>query len=194
MQAVHITSVGAWFGRCSRQEAEIAERVPQAPGLVEQGAAYVRGVPVTGIEFACVLKSQQRLVAPSLLLQHRSQTEEKFRPDILLQRPREPLHGVIVLAGVERQQSHQMQAVGVAGIGCERLLAAELRVERPPGAPMVEAGLVERSRRVSVPTARLGAGILGGAGPTFPAIYQRVPCLAAISAVSALRTRSSTLA
>ena len=135
----------------------------------------MRCVPMTELKSEYMLKGQQRLVAPSLLLQRRSQTEEVFRPDILLQRAGDPLHGVIVLAGVERQQAHQMQAVGVTGIDRERLLATELRVERASAAPMAEAGRVERSRRIDLSTAGLGAGILGCGGPAFAAIHQRFP-------------------
>src|SRR6185437_530966 len=168
---------------------EIAERVLQPPPLVEQGATLVSRVPMTGLEPEYVLEGQQSLIAPSLLLQRRSQAEEIFRPDILLQRARNPLHGVIGLAGVERQQPHQMQAAGVSGIDRERPLATELRLERTPGAPMPEAGLVERSRRIGVPAAGFCLGF-SGCRPAFVTVHRG--CLDETSASSSARTRTST--
>jgi len=93
-----------------------------------------------------VSKSQQRLVTPSLLAQRLSEAEEIFRLDRLLDRAGDPLHGMIVLPGVAQQQAHQMQAVGMSAIDLKRLLAAQLRVDRPPGAPMADSRLIKHIR------------------------------------------------
>jgi hypothetical protein len=67
---------------------------------------------------------------------------------------------------VQRQQTHQMQAVGVIGIDRQRLLAADLRVEVPSGAQMAQAGFTERRRMARACTVRSCLGCSG----TCPAI------------------------
>jgi len=59
----------------------------------------------------------------------------------------EPLDRMIVLACLERQQPRKMQCVGVSSIDCERLLAAELRVEMAAGLHVPAAKFIERTRR-----------------------------------------------
>ena len=59
----------------------------------------------------------------------------------------DPLHGVIVLSALEAQQTHQMQAVRMVRIHRESLLTADLRIERPSGPHIREAGLIERGGR-----------------------------------------------
>jgi hypothetical protein len=43
-----------------------------------------------------------------------------------------------------------MQGICVSGVDRERLLAAKLRVERSPGAPMANTGVMQRIRRFGV--------------------------------------------
>jgi hypothetical protein len=66
---------------------------------------------------------------------------------------------MIVLAAVEQQQAHQMQAVGVTAIDLKRLLATQLRVERSPGASVTDSGLIKRIQRCAMPAARLCLGL-----------------------------------
>ena len=100
---------------------------------------------------------------PSLLLQHGSETGQIFRPGILPDGAGDPLRGVIVLSGVERQQPHQVQGAGVIGIGGERLLAAQLGIQMPAIPHQDQAGLVERSgvvRALNITESDAGAALL----------------------------------
>jgi hypothetical protein len=63
-----------------------------------------------------------------------------------------------------------MLAVGMSGIDRERLLATELRLERASGAPMPEAGFVERGRRSGVSTAGFCLGF-SGRSPAFVTVH-----------------------
>ena len=75
---------------------------------------------------------------------------------------------MVVLSGVERQQPHQMQRVGVIGIDRERLLAADLGIEPPSGPPVGEPGIVQRLRRVGVSGPGSGPGFSCGRAPFVP--------------------------
>ena len=80
---------------------------------------------------------------------------------------------MIVLLGMEGQETHEMQGIRVFRVYREGLLAAKLGVEVPPGAEMLKAGLMERRRsscRRRVPGC---PGALGG-GPAFAAVHQRI--------------------
>jgi hypothetical protein len=73
---------------------------------------------------------------------------------------------VIGLPLVKRQQAHQMQGVGVVAIERQRLLAADLRLQMPSGAPMAQAGLMERRRVAGVGALQGRLGFSGG----YPAV------------------------
>src|SRR5438552_18582814 len=60
---------------------------------------------------------------------------------------REPFHRVIILPGLQRQQAHEVQGVRMPRIDRQRLLAAGLSIQMPPGAQMRNAGLIERGNR-----------------------------------------------
>jgi hypothetical protein len=51
---------------------------------------------------------------------------------------------VIVLFDVERQESHQVRAIRMVRIHCERLLAAALRLERAAGLHVGLARFIKR--------------------------------------------------
>jgi hypothetical protein len=170
---------------------ENVERFLQPAGLPEQGAAFLCRVPMRGLKIECVPKGQQRLVAPSLLAKRLSKAEQIFRLDRLLHRAGEPLHGVIVLSGIAQQQAHQMQAVSVSTIDLKRLLAAQLRVERPPRAPVINRRLIKRICRFGAASAGLCLGF-ARRGAAFVTIHSGR--LAETSASNSFRTRSSTLA
>jgi hypothetical protein len=120
---------------------------------------------------------------PSLLLQRGPEARKVFRPGILPDRAGDPLHGVIVLLGLESQQAHQVQRVGVIGIHRERLPATQLSLEMSPGLHMGESGLVERSgfayarrlRAIGGHTFAIRWLLISSAGcPTFAAIHWRI--------------------
>jgi len=146
---------------------------------------------IVGRELDRLVEGLERVVAPALLQQRGAQAGQVCGLGILSQRAGDPLHGEIILLGMKRQQAHEMQGVGVAGIRRERFLAADLGVERPPGAQMAKAGLAQRGRRVGV--AHL---VLGRSGrPTAVSAVHRCAVLnEEISVSSAARTRASTSA
>jgi hypothetical protein len=65
------------------------------------------------LELHRLVEGLERLLEPPLALQGASEGDEIFWLGRLLQRARNPLDGMIVLLGVERQHAHQIQAVGV---------------------------------------------------------------------------------
>ena len=66
--------------------------------------------------------------------------------------------------GVERQQAHEMQDVGVIRVCGERLLAADLGIEMPPGPQMAKAGFMKFG----------GRGRSSGGGPAFATAHLRI--------------------
>src|SRR6202000_3501492 len=56
----------------------------------------------------------------------------------------DPFDCRILLPGLNRQETHQVQGVRMIGVRSERLAAADLRVEISAGLQMVEAGSIER--------------------------------------------------
>jgi hypothetical protein len=50
---------------------------------------------------------------------------------------------VIQLLGVNAQQTHEVQGVGVTGLEAKRLFATELGLEKSAGAHMIDAQLIE---------------------------------------------------
>jgi hypothetical protein len=73
---------------------------------------------------------------------------------------------VIGLPLVKRQQTHQMQGVGVTAIERQGLLAADLRLQMPSGAQMARAGLTECRGIAGVGTLQSRLGFSGG----YPAV------------------------
>jgi hypothetical protein len=67
---------------------------------------------------------------------------------------------VVKLPDLQRDQPHQLQAIGMGGVDRKRLFAAKLRIELAPGLEVGEAGRVERSsgggRRVFTKTLASG--------------------------------------
>ena len=86
----------------------------------------------------------ERLLEPPLALPRDAEGEKVLRLGILLDGARNPLRRMIVLIEVERQQAHQMQGIGMIGIGLERALTAEFGVEIPLGSQMGETRFVKR--------------------------------------------------
>lgn len=90
------------------------------------GESIAEAVPpfgIVGLELDGLVAGLEGLLKPPLLLQRLAEAGKIFRPGVLPDRAGQPLQRVIVLFGCQRQQSHQMQAVGVIGIRRQRLLA-----------------------------------------------------------------------
>jgi hypothetical protein len=81
---------------------------------------------------------------------------------------------MIVLIKVERQQAHQMQGIGVIGIGLERALTAKFGVEIALGPKMGETGFVKRGAARgdgARGAARSRPGLVLGRSPAFTTIH-----------------------
>ena len=129
------------------------------------------------------VESLESLLEPPLALPRDAEGEQILRLGILLDGARNPLRGMIVLIEVERQQAHQMQRIGVVGIGLERALTAKFGVEIPLGSQMGETGFVKRSgagggdasgddawRDGATGAARSRPGLVFGRSPAFVTI------------------------
>ena len=121
------------FGAAIERQEHAAEMLPQF-GIIR-------------FELNGLVEHRQRIVEPAHLLEREAeagQIVDLWRlPDGL----RKPSHGVIVLPRLQRDQAHQIEAVGVAGIELERLLAAQLGIEQLACAEVMQSGLVQRGRR-----------------------------------------------
>jgi hypothetical protein len=126
----------------------------------------------------------ESLLEPPLALPRDAEGEKVLRLGILLDGARNPLCGMIVLIKVERQQAHQMQGIGVIGIGLERALTAKFGVEIPLGSQMGETGFVKRGaardgdarggnakRDGARGAARSRPGLVLGRSPAFTTIH-----------------------
>jgi hypothetical protein len=86
-----------------------------------------------------------------------------------------------------------VQAVRMRRIDRERLLAADLSVQMPPGAQMRKAGLIKCGRRACRRRLQVCPGGFGG-GPAFAAIHQRISTWLEFQPIddSAMRRKPST--
>jgi hypothetical protein len=146
--------------------------VGRAPQIREDFAEVDPQFGVFRLELHRLVESLEGLFAPSLALQRAAEARKIFRIGILPDGAGDPRHGVVVLVGLEAQQSHQMQAVGMIGIDRERLLAADLRIEMPSGQQMSKAGFAVRFRRAC---ARIIGAYLGFSGcPAVAAVHRHI--------------------
>ena len=83
---------------------------------------------------------------PSLALQGGAEACEIIYLRIETDGAGDPFDGVIVLAGLDRQPTHQMQAIGVTGVHRQRPLAATLRLQISSGLHMGNARLMQCGR------------------------------------------------
>jgi hypothetical protein len=116
----------------------------------------------------------ESLLEPPLALPRDAEGEKVLRLGILLDGARNPLCGMIVLIKVERQQAHQMQGIGVVGIGLERALTAKFGVEIPLGSQISETGFVKRGAARGCGArgaARRCPGLILGRSPAFTTIH-----------------------
>jgi hypothetical protein len=97
----------------------------------------------------------------SLLCERNAKADEILRLGILLVGAGDPLDGVVIIPGLQQQQTHQVQAVGVMRVHRKRLLAAELRVEIAAGLHLPETKLMQGSRRWVVLTFGSFLGLFG---------------------------------
>ncbi len=94
------------------------------------------------------------LAVEALLLQRDAETAEIIRLGILPAGAFDPRDRVVVLPGMQVQQTHQMQGFRVIGFGRERLLAAKLRIQKAAGLHMLEGELAKCGRRGRAGTCR----------------------------------------
>jgi hypothetical protein len=102
---------------------------------------------IVGPELDRLVEDVQCFVVPSLRLQRDAEAAKIIRFGVLPDRTGNPVQSPTLFAGVERQQAHQMQRVGMARVGGERLLTTMPGIEMPPGTTVAEPGLMERRRR-----------------------------------------------
>ena len=131
-----------------------------------------------------------RFLLPSLPLQRGSKARQIMRLGVLSDRVGDPLYRVIVLIGVEEQQTHQVRRVRMIGIHCKRLLAAESSVAVSSALLVGKARLMDRrrgaTRRLSTVPALL---LVDRRQSTFFVIFGRSPavCDASLGISSNLR-------
>jgi hypothetical protein len=127
------------------------------------------------LDLRCPVESLESLLEPTLALSRDAEGEKILRLGILLDGARNPLRGMIVLIEVERQQAHQMQGIGVVGIGLKRALTAKFGVEIPLGSQMGETDFVKRGGDAWGDGARGAArscpGLVFGRSPAFVTIH-----------------------
>src|SRR5581483_8434870 len=112
-----------------------------------------------------LVENREGLIASSLLQQRGTQIGQIVRLRMLPYGARYPLDRVIKLSGLQAEESHKVQRVGVLCVERKRLLATDLRLELPTGEQMPQAGFIEscrHSRGWFVPV------ILGGFGSRPP--------------------------
>ena len=90
-----------------------------------------------------VLERRQRFLELLLLTQHAAEREQILRLCLLRDRASRPLRGEIEVLRVDGDQAHQMQRVGVRGIGGQGLLGAHLRIEHSSRAQMRKARFIK---------------------------------------------------
>ena len=118
--------------------------------------------------------SDQSGQIPDYSSQRGPEAQEIFRLGILPDGASDPLHGMIVLLGLERQQPHQMKGVRMSGIQRQRLPATNLGIERLPHAQVVKSGFIERGRRSGGGRSVRLCLLPEAAGPAFATIHQRI--------------------
>jgi hypothetical protein len=88
---------------------------------------------------------------------------------------------MIVLAGIEAQQTHEVERVRMAGIERQGMLAAKLGFEIPTCAHMAKGGVIERGNRLPLRRAICGFDLLRGR-PGFTGIHETISAVVRISA------------
>src|ERR1700684_1104586 len=104
------------------------QRLVRAPSLRQRIRQAFPGRWIVRVELHDLVKGLYRLVEALEALQRGAQREKVFGPRRLTDRAGEPVYGMIVVAGFDRQQPHQKKAVSVNGVERQRVLAAGLRV------------------------------------------------------------------
>ena len=112
---------------------------------LRERSAELTQLDIVRLELHRLAKGLRRFLLPSLPLQRGSKARQIMRLGVLSDRMGDPLDRVIVLFGVEEQQTHQVQRVRVIGIRCERLLATETSSAVSSALHMGKAGLMDRS-------------------------------------------------
>jgi hypothetical protein len=120
--------------------------VRRTPRRNQREAEVLPQLRIVGFELYPLVKHPQRFLEPSLRKQSGAEARQVKWLGIAADRLGKPLHGAIILLGVERQESYQVEAFHTVWIHRERLLAAALRVERPASLHMSKARFIESGR------------------------------------------------
>jgi hypothetical protein len=113
---------------------------------LRERSAELTQLDIVRLELHRLAKGLRRFLLPSLPLQRGSKARQIMRLGVLSDRVRDPLYQVMVLFGVEEQQTHQVQRVRMIGIRCKRLLAAESSIAVSSALHVGKAGLMDRRR------------------------------------------------
>jgi hypothetical protein len=164
---------GLPFGGIERDRLLIArERLIQTIHLLQNKAEVFPGLGSIGLELHGLIECLESLFKPARALKHDAEAYEIFRVWLLSDGADHPLHGEIVLSGVERHQAHQMLGARIARIDFESLPAAKLRIQISFGAEMNVASFAKRSKLTGAARSRLG---FLGRSPAFTAVHWRSP-------------------
>ena len=138
------------------------DRVRRALHIDQDVAEISPQIRVKRFELHRLVEGLESLFVPPLVRERGAEVRQVICFWLLPDRTRYPLHGMVVLFGVEGKETHQVQGVRVVGIHGKRLLAAKLGVEMPSCLHVAEAGLIERSDRCRPASSQADSGFLGG--------------------------------
>src|SRR5262249_14370594 len=94
------------------------------------------------------LERPERLVASPLLQKRSPKRREKERLRLAPDRTRKPFNCVIELLGMNAQQTHEVQRVGVLRVARQHLLATQLGLDMPAGMQVIAAGFIKLNHAV----------------------------------------------
>jgi len=126
---------------------ESQDRVCRTPRLGQRDAEALPELRVIRFELHRFVEHLQRILKAGLSEQCAAETYQVERLGIATDRTRNPLHRAIELLGIERQQSHQVQAVRMIRGHRKRLFETALRVARAARQLMGKTSFVKSGRR-----------------------------------------------
>src|SRR5579872_2838820 len=123
--------------------AKIGKRLLVSSDLVEQRASLQKPIRMVWIELNGLAEYLKGVLVAPLHLKYRTELDKIIRLRVEPDRARHPLHSVVVLPGLERHASQEMQRIGVIGLRLQHLPAAELSVEILSGPEVTKARRIE---------------------------------------------------
>jgi hypothetical protein len=158
---------GIVFERVLKAQHRLLEKIEIDQHVAETPPAF----GAVRLELHRFVERLQRFLELSLAAADRPETEEILRLGRLRDRTARPLRGKVILAGLHRQQCHQVQRIAVVRIDNQRALTAHLRVEIAFRFQMPEARFAKCRGGRSVGGRRLGFLGRSRGGPTFATIH-----------------------